>query len=114
MNMPGFTGETSLYRPKSHYRATGSASFALTAGRGVLPQLPIGFCMAECDQQYDWGTIDNTACKFDCLAGGFDTGGGGGGGGGPDLSCARCLGQCAKKPVAQRKACRQVCLDVVC
>jgi hypothetical protein len=111
MNMPGFAGETSLYKTRGHYRAIANA----VGGRGVLPQLPIGFCMADCDAQYEWGTLDNTVCKFDCLGSGNGGGGGGGGGGGPpDLTCAQCKRACLKKPPAQRNACRQACEENVC
>jgi hypothetical protein len=114
MRLPGFTGEVSLYETSGRYRPMASAPRAFAGGRGVLPQLPIGFCMADCDVQYKWGTLDNEVCKFDCLASGNGGGGGGGVGGGPDLSCSTCLRQCNNKPVAQRKACRQLCNDVVC
>jgi hypothetical protein len=117
MNMPGFTGETSLYKTRNSYRAA-SVQLALGSGQIVLPQLPrsIGFCMADCDGQYDWGTIDNAVCKFDCMddGNGGGDGGGGGGGGGPDRTCIQCLNGCNKKPPAQRKACRQACQDDIC
>ena len=79
MNMPGFSGKSSLYRTKGRYRASASLPHVFD-GPSVLPQLPrsIGFCMADCDDQYEWGTLDNTVCKFDCL----DDGNGGGGNGG--------------------------------
>jgi hypothetical protein len=67
MNMPGFTAEGSLYKSRGCYM--GRNSFATLAGSGVTPQLPIGFCMAECDDQYDWGTVENGACKFGCMGG---------------------------------------------
>jgi hypothetical protein len=72
MNMPGFTGEASLYKTMARYHAVASAVPAFEGGRSVAPQLPrrsIGFCMAGCDGQYEWGTLDNTACKFDCMSG---------------------------------------------
>jgi hypothetical protein len=38
MNMPGFTGETSLYKTSGHYRIVGTPN-DLLGSRGVLPQL---------------------------------------------------------------------------
>jgi hypothetical protein len=67
MNMPGFTGETSLYKTRNSYRAA-NIQPALAFGQVVLPQLrPIGFCMSGCDDRYEWGTIENAACKFYCM-----------------------------------------------
>jgi len=66
MNMPGFTGETSLYKTRGHYCAMASTPTGLV-GERVLPQLPIGWCMADCDEQYPWGSIDNWACKYGCV-----------------------------------------------
>jgi hypothetical protein len=121
MGMPGFTGETSLYQTMGRYRAAASAAAALAGGRSVLPQLPrsIGFCMADCDGQYEWGSLPNTMCKFDCMDAGFGGnggGGGGGGGGGVDDArlCAQCKAACLKKPLSQRAACRQDCVENVC
>jgi len=120
MNMPGFTGETSLYKTAGHYRALAGAAPAFAAGRSVLPQLPIsiGFCMADCDGQYEWGSLANTICKFDCMDAGFGGNGGGGGGGGGDGGdarlCAQCKAACLKKPLSQRAACRQSCIENVC
>jgi hypothetical protein len=66
MKTPGFNAEASLYKSSRRYigRAT---SGVLSASMGITPQLPIGFCMADCDGQYDWGTLDNQICKFGCL-----------------------------------------------
>lgn len=121
MSLPGFTAETSLYKTMGHYRAAASAPAAFARGRSVLPQLPIsiGFCMTDCDDQYDWGTFENTMCKNDCMDAGFggNGGGGGGGGGGGDGDarlCAQCKAACLKKPLSQRAACRQNCDDTVC
>ena len=115
MNMPGFTAGTSLYKTGGRYRAVANA---LVGSLGVFPQLPIGFCMADCDASYDWGSLDNSVCKLNCMSegslGGDGGGGGGVGGGGPNLACAKCIAQCSKKPVAQRAACRQLCEDTVC
>src|SRR5262249_50188701 len=74
MNMPVFTGETSLYKTRGHYCAMASTPTGLVCGR-VLPQLPIGWCMADCDEQYPWGSIDNWACKYGCVGAGTDGGG---------------------------------------
>jgi hypothetical protein len=69
MNMPGFSAEASLYRSVRQYRMAGTRK---PGSRGVLPQLPIGFCMADCDfTEHD--PLSNAACKFDCL--GQDGGG---------------------------------------
>lgn len=121
MNIPGFTGETSLYRTAGRYRAVARAASVFSGGRSVRPQLPIsiGFCMADCDDQYDWGSLPNTMCKFDCMDAGFGDGGGGGGGGGGGnggdaRACAQCKAACLKKPLSQRSACRRTCDDTVC
>ena len=114
MSMPGFSADQSLYHAKGQYRAMARTGRGASSERSVLPSLPIGFCMSNCDDQYEWGTLENSACKFDCMGNGDGGGGGGGGGSGPDLSCARCLAQCNKKPVAKRKACRQLCQEAVC
>jgi hypothetical protein len=91
-NMPGFTAEASVYKTRG-YRMT-SKSDGLAGTRGVLPQLPIGWCMAGCDDLYDWGTVDNSACKLLCLeASGSGQGGGGGGGVSepPEPVCGPCI-----------------------
>jgi hypothetical protein len=96
MTMPGFNAEGSLYA-KSGRHHLARIRGASAATQGVAPQLPksIGFCMADCDEQYEWGTLDNTACKTDCLddGNGGDGGGsgGGGGGGGGGQHCTKCL-----------------------
>jgi hypothetical protein len=91
MNMPGFTGETSLYKTRGHYCAMASTPTGLAGGR-VLPQLPIGWCMADCDEQYPWGSIDNWACKYGCVGAGTDGGGGGGGPSEPpEPVCGPCI-----------------------
>ena len=78
MNMPGFCAEGSLYNTRGHYMARRTFGAAVSGG-GVVPQLPIGFCMAECDDQFEPGSLDNTVCKFGCM------GGDGGGGDGREL-----------------------------
>lgn len=110
MNMPGFTAETAIYSSGRQY--VGRSAFGAAQSDGVTPQLPPGFCMADCDQQYDWGSIDNAVCKFDCMGG--DGGGGGGGGDSGPSDCALCLRSCARKPAARRKACRQDCREDFC
>ena len=73
MNLPGFSAEASLYKSVRQYRMAGTRK---PGSRGVLPQLPIGFCMADCDfTEHD--PLSNAACKFDCL--GQSDGGGPGG-----------------------------------
>jgi hypothetical protein len=116
MSMPGFTAETSLYKTRGRYRAVAGAPNAKVGSQVVLPQLPIGFCMADCDDSFEWGTLENSICKFNCMSDGSSggDGGGGGGGSGPNLLCGRCLAQCNKKPPSQRAACRQLCEDSVC
>ena len=75
MNMPGFTGETSLYKARGHYRAMASAATAFVVS-GVLPQLPIGFCQANCDKIAD--PFLRGVCEIQCMEQGGDGGGGGG------------------------------------
>ena len=58
MNMPGLTAGASLYNASGRYRIP-ARSTATRAAR-VMPQLPIGFCMANCDN-------DDYVCKFRCL-----------------------------------------------
>jgi len=109
MSMPGFMAETSLYTSTARYvgRSTHAGAAEL---HGVTPQLPAGFCMADCDQQFEWGSLDNAVCKFGCMGGDEGGGGGGGGGGGPS-DCALCYRSCARKPPRQRKACREDCRE---
>ena len=66
MNLPGFTAETSL-QSHGHYRAMAGASTTL---RGVVPQLPIGFCQANCDSISD--PFMRSVCNLNCLAEGGD------------------------------------------
>jgi hypothetical protein len=88
MNLPGFTAEASLYKSMRQYRRTGNLS-AFARGRGVLPQLPIGFCMADCDFN-ETDPLSNAVCKFGCLD--QQDGGSVGGPGNPICrpSCTRC------------------------
>jgi len=92
MNMPGFSAEASVYRTSRQYRRAGAPN-ALAGSRGVIPQLPIGFCMAECDfTEHD--PLANMACKFGC----FDDQGGGGGGGPVDQVCRPTCTPCRRVP----------------
>lgn len=87
MNLPGFTAETSL-QSNGHYRTmVGAGGF--TTMSGVVPQLPIGFCMANCDRIGD--DFMRSVCNLNCLGGG-----GNGGGGGPSqhLCTPRCSRTC--------------------
>lgn len=72
MNIPGFTADASLYKTSGHYRIAGTTN-DLVGSQGVLPQLPIGFCMANCDHIQD--DFTRTVCNLRC----FEQGGGGGG-----------------------------------
>jgi hypothetical protein len=92
MNMPGFTAETSLYNTSGHYRAMAGTPNDLIGSGGVLPQLPIGFCMADCDFTYPNDSFLSSVCKLGC----FGDGGGGGGGGGEH--CRPTCGQCQPDP----------------
>jgi hypothetical protein len=83
MNMPGFSGEVPLNRGRGRQHS-GAMQGGLARVQGVVPQLPksIGFCMDDCDERYEWGTVDNAYCKARCFDDGGDQGGGGGTGGG--------------------------------
>jgi hypothetical protein len=71
-NAPKFTAEASLYKSNVHYRVAGSPNDLLSS-REVLPQLPVGFCMAECDFTISDPFLSDV-CKLGCLGG---SGGGG-------------------------------------
>jgi hypothetical protein len=95
MRIPGFNAENSISGSRRDYFTDNTASNHAVVP-GVLPQLPIsiGFCMDDCDNQYDWGSMDNAYCKSQCSddGGGGGTGGGGGiGGGGPQEHCGTCI-----------------------
>ena len=99
MNMPTFTAEASLYATRRRYRAASAPSWGPS---GVVPQLPIGFCMAECDE-HETDPLSNAACKFGCMGGG----GGGGVGGGPgDPGCRPGCGPCRRG--------RRTCINADC
>jgi hypothetical protein len=88
MNMPGFTAEISLHPSRVYYQAT--TGFHRMAYAGIVsPQLPVGFCQANCDRIGD--PFMRSVCELRCLD--SDGGGGGGGGGGQVCrpSCGRCL-----------------------
>jgi hypothetical protein len=92
MNMPGFTGETSLYKTSGRYRSIAGAPNASASGRGVLPQLPKGSCYYYCDLIDD--PFERALCEMDCFNEGGNGGGGdGGNGGGPPCTrtCTACL-----------------------
>ena len=89
MNMPGFTAQASLYKTGVHFRMAETRN--ALAGKGdVLPQLPIGFCMANCDSIED--DFMRTVCEMRCSE---DQGGGGGGGGGRPQICKPTCGPCS-------------------
>lgn len=77
MNIPGFTAETSVYKTNGYYRAMAGTPNALEDGRGVLPQLPIGFCQANCDMIND--PFLREVCEIQCIERLGDGGSGGGG-----------------------------------
>jgi len=106
INMPGFTAEASIYKTVRQYRMAGTRN-NLGGGRGVLPQLPIGFCMADCDfTEHD--PLSNMACKFDCLGGQE-----GGGGGGPrEPVCRPSCSPC--RPVAGKPGRWKTCITRNC
>ena len=104
MNLPGFYAEASLYTPGRRYRTC--AGTRSTLG-GVEPALSI--------------FIDGRfVCEGEVTDNGFiscNPINAGGVGVGPDPSariCRSCLSSCTRKPVSQRAACRQNCLDNIC
>lgn len=110
-NMPGFTAEKSIYQTSDHYRAIANTPNNVRSSREVLPQLPIGFCQANCDRIQD--SFLRSVCVLRC----FDaTGGGGGGdGGGPFCrpGCGRCLAD-PDSPTGRSRTCiRRNCDDYV-
>lgn len=102
MNLPGFTAETSL-QVHGHYRTMSGAAGGFTNPRGVVPQLPIGFCQANCDAISD--SFMRSVCELQCL----DSAGAGGGGrvGGRHVcvpQCGRCLPD-SDSPTGRSKLC---------
>jgi hypothetical protein len=110
-HMPGFTAATSLYPTAGRYRSAGTPGLR-PESRAIEPQLPIGFCMADCDFQNPNDPLMASICKFGC----FDDaqGAAGDGGGISSRACIQCRGRCNRKPVSQRAACRADCDDTVC
>ena len=107
MNMPGFKAEASLYKTSGHYRMAGTPN-DLVGSRGVLPQLPIGFCQANCDAISD--PFLRTVCELQCA----DQGGCGGGGGGGGQFCRPGCGPCRRvtgKPGRWKTCIRRNCDD---
>ena len=100
MNLPGFTAESAL-QLNGHYRAMVGPSAGFTNLRGVVPQLPIGFCQANCDSISD--PLLNSVCKINCMG----SGGTGGVGHTGHLCTPRC-GRCLKdedSPTGRSKLC---------
>jgi hypothetical protein len=114
-HMPGFTAAAALYPTAGRYRTSGAAG-RRSGSRAIEPQLPIGFCMADCDFQYPSDPLMASVCKFGCFdsAPGDGGGGGGGGGGVSPRACIQCKARCNRKPVSQRAACKADCDDTVC
>ena len=92
MNTPGFAAAASLYKATGQYRAVAGSPNALPGGREVLPQLPIGFCQANCDAIAD--PFLRTVCDLNCLG----SGGQGSGAGGGSHSCLPRCGRCLPDP----------------
>jgi hypothetical protein len=90
MNLPGFTADATLYKTNVNYKTVGS--HFVTVGHGVVPQLPIGFCQANCDHISD--PFLREVCNLQCM----DQGGGGGGGGGGGEFCRPACGPCHPDP----------------
>jgi len=94
MTIPGFFAESSLDRARRRYFMV-SRPAASGPSQAVIPQLPksIGFCMDDCDTQYEWGSLDNAYCKSQCSGDDGGTGGDGGSGGGasPLVHCGSCI-----------------------
>ena len=89
MNLPGFTAESALHL-NGHYRAMAGPAANLS---GVVPQLPIGFCHANCDAISD--PLLSSVCKLNCMGG---NGGVGGGGGPRPHLCVPQGGKCMADP----------------
>lgn len=78
MNMPGFTGEASLYKTSGHYRIVGTPD-DLLGSRGVLPQLyttravcrACGCTLSEV--ACDCGQGESASAKLDCIRNGGPT-----------------------------------------
>lgn len=92
MKMPGFTAQASLYKAGGHFRMAETQNNLIGSGE-VLPQLPIGFCQANCDHIQD--DFLRSVCELRCSE---DQGGGGGGGGGGGQHCSPKCGPCNSDP----------------
>ena len=107
MYIPGFTAETSVYKPRGVYLMPGSTHRADLSANWIYPSLAI----------YVDGRF---VCNGEVTDNGFVTcypPGGGDGSGRPDRAlqaCASCYRRCNTKPFAQRAACRADCEDTVC
>lgn len=89
-SMPGFRAEAALDKAVGRYRTTGGYQPFLAGSSQVLPQLPIGFCMADCDFNNSNDPFMAMVCKMQCMG---DGGGGGGNSPGEPTcrpSCTRC------------------------
>jgi hypothetical protein len=107
-NMPGFTAEAAQCNSGGRYRSA-AVPHGFAASHGVIPQLPIGFCMANCDYR-EQDPFLNSVCKLNCLGEGGG-GSGPGGGGGP-----RCRPRCTRcSPDSQSETGRsRTCVSVDC
>ena len=102
MNIPGFSAEASLHQSGSYYAANATNNHS-SYGGVVVPQLPIGFCQANCDRIQD--PFLSAVCRLQCL--GQGGGGGGVGGGGGQVcrpGCGRCLPD-DESPTGRSKTC---------
>lgn len=117
INMPGFTGEVSVYKARMSYRTTRIPNDSVT-GQGIWPQLPrqLGLlsCLAGCHDS----DVSYNDCATVCFFEDFITQGeepsGGGTGPRPRLVCSQCKSYCLRKPLAQRAACLANCEDLFC
>jgi hypothetical protein len=91
MKLPGFTADSTLYKTPRAYNAIGRP-FLAAGHPSVLPQLPIGFCQANCDRIDD--PFLRSVCNIRCM----DQGGGGGTGGGGGQTCRPGCGPCHHDP----------------
>lgn len=97
MNMPGFTGYSSLYKMSGHYRAIVSTFNAIVDGRGAVPQ---SLALLKCLQGCHYSDSPDY-CQQHCFwQEDIDNGGGGGGGGrgGGGQSCVPGCGPCHSDP----------------
>lgn len=102
MNIPEFTADSSIYKTSRHYRPMTGASNASVVGRGVTPQLPIGWCQANCDSLQD--PFERTVCEIQCIEP-MDNGGGGGGVRYCHPTCGPCRPD-ARSPSGLSRLCR--------